>query len=221
MMAGLLATVLFEMGCMAFQKKAGKSFKQAVDNKESFDAIIVLGIPFKNGQWDSIMKARVIWSYVLYKNGIARHVIYSGAAVYSPYCEAQIMGLYGIALGIPAEDIFYDTLAQHSTENVYYSYELARSQGFKSIALATDPFQSKMLQSFMRRRFASPIAALPFVVDSLKAYNALTPEINPVAVFKNNFVPITEREGFWKRLKATMGNDIPWSKYKDGIVPEL
>lgn len=157
------------------------------------------------------MKSRVIWSYVLYKHGYAKNIIYSGGAVYSPYYEAKIMGLYGQQLGIPADHIFYDTRAEHSTENVFYSYELARKLGFKTIALATDPFQSSLLKFFTRKRFGTKIIHLPFVVDSLHAYNSINPVIDPSsAICADSFVSITKRENLWKRIRGTLGKDIPW-----------
>jgi len=181
---------------------------------KAFDAVIVPGIPFKNGRWDSIMKARVLWSYILYKNGYVKNIIYSGGAVYSPYKEAIIMGLYGQALGIPKEHIFYDTNARHSTENVYYSYLIAKEQGFKSLALATDPFQSFMLRGFTRRRFGSPIYHIPFVIDSLRAYANVNPIIDPRPAAVGNFVSITAQEGMMKRFKGTMGKEINWAKHE-------
>jgi hypothetical protein len=160
------------------------------------------------------MKARVLWSYILYKNGYVKNIIYSGAAVYSPYKEAVIMGLYAQALGIPREHIFYDTSARHSTENVYYSYLIAREKGFKTLALATDPFQSFMLRGFTRRRFATPIYHVPFVVDSLRAYANLNPQINPKPAEVENFVSITEQQGMMRRFRGTMGRDINWTQHE-------
>lgn len=209
-MLACLTALLYHTGCAFGKRKASRMFAEIRREQQTFDAIIVPGVPFRNGRWDSIMKGRVLWSYILYKNGITRNVIYSGAAVYSPYYEAVIMGLYGQQLGIPAEHIFYDTLAEHSTENIYYSYELARRQGFKSIALATDPFQAKMTRSFSRKKFETPVVLIPFVEDSLKQYNHLEPVIDPAPAFKENFVSITERQGLWKRVKGTFGKYIPW-----------
>lgn len=217
----LLTALLFEFGCIFYKKRPRRLLKDVVQNGQTFDAIIVPGSPFKNRAWDSVMKGRVIWSYILYKNGIAKNVIYSGSAVYSPYYEAKIMGLYAIRLGIPAAHIFYDTIAEHSTENIYYSYELARLEGFKSIALATDPFQSSLLKRFTRKRFATPITHLPFVRDSLQQYNYLSPEIDPSPAFKRQFKSIVERQGFWERLRGTRGKYIPFDIYSNGIVPAL
>jgi len=185
------------------------------------DAIIVPGVPFNNGGWDSVMKGRVLWSYILYKNGYAKNVIYSGSAVYSHYYEGIIMGLYAEQLGIPREHIFYETKARHSTENVYYSYLLARDHGFKSIGLATDPFQSSLLRGFTRKRFETQIWHLPMITDSLKQYNYLDPKIDPKPALADSFISITENESLWKRLQGTMGKDIDWSRYPDGRVPKL
>ena len=208
------------IGCITSKKAPVRDLANA-ESIKPFDVIIVPGIPFKNGNWDSVMKARVIWSYFLYKNGYTKNVIYSGAAVYSPYYECKIMGLYAQQLGIPKEHIFYETQARHSTENVYYSYLLAQKQGFKSIALATDPFQSPLLRSFTRKRFETPIYHLPYVADTLKLYNHLNLTIDPTSALTENFISITENESFWKRLKGTMGKDIDWSQYKGGRVPKL
>lgn len=212
MVIGLFATIL-QVGCIVPRRGPQTALNNAAQMK-AFDAVIVPGIPFKNGSWDSLMKARVLWSYVLYKNGFVKNVIYSGAAVYSPYKEAVIMGLYAQELGIPKEHIFYDTNARHSTENVYYSYLIAKEQGFKSLALATDPFQAFMLRSFTRKRFSTPIYHVPFVVDSLKAYARLNPKINPAPAEVENFVSITEQEGLLRRFRGTMGKDIDWNQHE-------
>ncbi len=183
--------------------------------------MIIPGVPFNGKNWDSVMKARVLWSYVLYRNGYAKNIIYSGTAVYTPYCEARVMGLYGKALGIPGKHIFYDTIAKHSTENVYYSYLLAKKNGFKSIALATDPFQSFMLRGFTRKRFGSPIYHIPFIVDSLSAYNGLNPVINPSAARVENWSSIKEKQSFSTRLNGTLGRSINWKNHKGGKVEPL
>ncbi|HRO43992.1 MAG TPA: YdcF family protein [Flavipsychrobacter sp.] len=204
--------LIWQVGCITPRRGPQTALNNA-SNMKAFDAVIIPGIPFKNGSWDSIMKARVLWSYILYKNGYVKNIIYSGGAVYSPYKEAVIMGLYAQALGIPKENIFYDTTARHSTENVYYSYLIAKEKGFKSLALATDPFQSFMLRGFTRKRFGTPIYHVPFVIDSLKAYAWLNPSINPEPAQVENFVSITEEEGMFKRFRGTMGRDIDWGQY--------
>jgi len=167
------------------------------------------------------MKARVLWSYILYRGGYTRNIIYSGAAVYSPWKEAKIMGLFAEALGIPSRHIFCDTLATHSTENVYYSYLLARKLGFKHIALATDPFQSRMLRSFTHKRFSSPIDHLPIVKDSLLRYRNLNPKVDATSAREKNWSSLKDQQSFYKRFLGTLGKNIDWKKYRNGKVESL
>lgn len=217
------ALIIQMASCITPRKGPQLLYNTAVKQNKVYDAVIVPGIPFKNGHWDSVMKARVIWAWVLYKNGIARNIIFSGAAVYSPYKESVIMGLYAQKLGIPREHIYYDTNARHSTENVFYSYLVAKEQGFKTLALATDPFQSFMLKGFLRRRFATPIDRLPFVTDTLATYNKLNPVINPrqAKVSESDFESITQQESFFRRFRGTLGRDIDWARFPDGKVEAL
>ncbi len=216
----LICTCCVFAACITPRKGPRKSYTRAA-TMAPFDAVIIPGIPFNGESWDSVMKARVLWSFILYKNGYAKNIIYSGSAVYTPYYEAKVMGLYGQALGIPAEHIFYDTSAKHSTENVYYSYLIAKGQGFKSIALATDPFQSFMLHRFTRKRFGTPIYHLPFIVDSLAAYNSANPAINARSAKAKNWTSIKDQESFSERFRGTMGRTIDWSKYPGGKVGAL
>lgn len=220
-----LTTLMVQLfSCITPKKGPRKAYALAKEQYAPFDAIIVPGIPFNNGAWDSVMKARVIWAYVLYKNGMTKNIIFSGAAVYSSYPEAKIMGLYGQKLGIPKEHIFYDTLAKHSTENVFYSYKIAQKQGFKKLALATDPFQSFLLTRFIKRRFGSCIYRLPFVTDTLGAYNGLNPLLDKVDyehLEVKGFIPITESEGFFQRIRGTLGREIEWEHIPNGKLEAL
>ncbi len=207
--------ILFIIGSCSFSSQKATEMLIESRNKE-YDIIIVPGVPFEDSNWSDIMKIRVYWSKYLYDQGIAKNIIYTGSAVYSPYYEAEIMALYGKALGIPSEHIFTETKAEHSTENVYYSFKKAKKMGFTKIALATDPFQAKMLKRFIKNTMKGRVDIIPIVYDTL---SALTPKMyDPVIeyqkAYKENFVSITEREGFWKRLNGTIGNNIDTTAYK-------
>lgn len=183
--------------------------------EDPYDIVIVPGVPLENGKWSYTMKGRVCWSKYLYDKGITKNVIYSGAAVYSPYCEAEIMALYAEKLGIPKEHIFTETRAEHSTENVYYSYKKARNLGFKRIALASDQFQTKMLRRFTRIKVSKQVGLIPIVSDTLEPITSqmTDPEIDIQKAFKQNFKSLSERENFLKRLKGTRGLDIDTTAY--------
>ena len=156
------------------------------------------------------MKGRIYWSKYLYDQGIAKNVMYSGSSVYTPYTEAVIMALYAQAIGIDQNRIFVETRAEHSTENIYYSYWEAKKLGFHRIALASDPFQTKSLSRFIRRKLPPGVGRIPMVVDTLKAAESMMrdPAIDSSLAYKNDFISLTKREGIWKRLRGTLGLNI-------------
>ncbi len=194
----------------SFSSRATKKLYQQALQKKPFDVIIVPGSPFESGQWSRTMKGRIYWSKFLYDRGITRNIIYSGAAVYSPYVEAEIMAQYAVALGIPREHVYCETRAEHSTENVYYSYKLAVKLGFKTIAIASDPFQTRLLRRFTRRKVSGAVALIPMVMDSMALLEPemKDPEINPEKAYQEDFINIKKREGIWKRWRGTLGKNI-------------
>jgi hypothetical protein len=204
-------TILLFSSCVLFPPSSIKLFKRAVKN-EPYDVIIVPGCPFDGKDWSTAMKGRVIWANYLIKKGIAKNVIFSGGAVYSPYVEGKIMALYAEALGIPKEKIFVEDKAQHSTENVYYSYWMAKKMGFTKIAVASDPFQSNLLMRFTRKRFKLHIAHIPFVIDTLATIDNIHPQINPESAHVENFKSITETQTMHQRSRGTRGKNIKFQK---------
>jgi uncharacterized SAM-binding protein YcdF (DUF218 family) len=211
----LVILVAFLIQSCTFSKKA--CLKMLEDAKKNpYDIVIVPGVPFENSTWSRTMKGRIYWSKYLYDNGITKNVMYSGSAVYTPYTEGEIMALYGVALGIPEENVFSETMAEHSTENVYYSYKKARKLGFGRIALATDQFQAKMLKRFTKKIVSPDVGIIPIVVDTLESLQPLmvNPEIDYQKIFVNNFTPLTERENFRERFRGTRGLDLDTTIYK-------
>lgn len=183
---------------------------------ETYDMIVVPGVPFTEQGWDSTMKARIYWSKYLYDKGIAKNIMYSGSSVYSPYFEGEIMAMYAVAIGIPKENVFAETKAEHSTENLYYGYQKSKKLGFKRIALATDPYQAKQLKRYARLRVNKDVGMIPIVFDTLRAIQPtmINPVIDYQLAFNKDFVPLPSRESFWKRLKGTMGKNLDHDAYK-------
>lgn len=188
--------------------KANRAFHKNIAYTP-YDVVIVPGFPYQDNDtiWHDVMKMRVYWSHYLYENNYTKNIIFSGSAVYSPYIESEVMKLHAIAIGLPSDVIFTETRAEHSTENLYYSYQLAKKMGFNKIALATDPFQTSMLTSFAKRKKLK-VDYLPVVLDTLKTINKINPTIDLSSTKMPNFVPITERESTWKRWMGTLGRNI-------------
>jgi len=200
-----LALALVLTHC-SFKRYAEKSYARALKEKP-FDVIIVPGVPYEKDQTTSVMKMRIWWAKHLYDSGFTRNIIFSGSAVYSPFVESIAMKVIADSLGIPAERTFAETKAEHSTENIYYSWKMAKRLGFRKIALATDPFQSRLLKSFIRK-YCPEIQEVPIVFDVLAIDDGVLPTIDTTTAFVADFVSIKEREGFWQRLNGTMGKRI-------------
>jgi uncharacterized SAM-binding protein YcdF (DUF218 family) len=200
--------------CALFRPAPVKLFQHA-KAKEPLDAVIVPGVPItRDGTWDSIMKARVLWSVYLFKHGMTKNIIFSGNAVYSPYVEAKAMALYASALGVPEEHILVEPLALHSTENVYFSYKIAKEKGFKTLGLATDPFQASLLYRFTKKRFRTPIIHIPILFDTIRKLNAANPIINIIPAHVDNWKSIVETQSPRFRRRGTRGKNIPFTKRK-------
>lgn len=204
-------SVIILSSCALFRPSPSKLFKKAKDSKP-YDVIIVPGVPFDGAAWPMEMRGRVIWADYLIKQGIAKNVIFSGGAVYTPYIESRVMALYAEALGTPKEKIFTEEKAEHSTENIYNSYWMAKKMGFTKIAVASDPFQSSMLMGFTKRRFKLPIAHIPFVIDTMTRIHNVTPSINAEWAKVENFKPITETQSKRYRFRGTRGKNIKFQK---------
>lgn len=189
------------------RKSPFKTFQTNVAHSP-FDVIIVPGVPYSSDKWGKIMRYRILWAKFLVDKGYAKNIIFSGAAVHTPYIESKIMALYIEALGIPKINVFTEEKAEHSTENVYYSYYLAKEIGFKNIALATDPYQTNNLSRFIiKEKF--DIKILPILFDSIFMMKIEEPTIEASSAYVNkSFKALKKRESFFKRLGGTMGKNI-------------
>ncbi len=206
------ALAVFSSSCFIirnnFYTDPEKCYTDALIDKP-YDAIIVPGFPHDTTKgWDRIVKGRIYWALFLYERGVTKNVIFSGSAVYTPYIESKVMALYAEQLGIPKEHIFVETKAEHSTENLYYSYTLAKREGFKTIALATDPVQSSFLVSYKRKFKLTDLKFVPIIYDTLQVMTKVDPRIDADSAFVKNFIPITERESLYKRVRGTGGAKI-------------
>jgi uncharacterized SAM-binding protein YcdF (DUF218 family) len=189
-----------------FSHYAKKSYQQASGEKP-YDVVIVPGVPYEGDRTTGVMKMRLYWAKLLYDSGFTRNIIFSGSSVYSPYVEGIVMKIMADSLGIPPEHTFSETCAEHSTENVYYSWKMAREMGYTKIALATDPFQAGILRSFIRR-YCPGMKSIPIIFDTMNIDEKTLPVINADRARVDNFISITERESFWERFKGTMGKKV-------------
>lgn len=181
---------------------------QTAESVKPIDIAIVPGLPLYHGKLDTLLKSRLLWSHFLIKKGIISNVLYSGNAVYTPWVEGSSMALFANLLGIGNENILIDTIAEHSTENLFYGYHQAKKMGYKTIAIATDPFQCAMLHKYAKKNFNETIYFIPIIYDSIKPQMSILLEIDTTLTIKKNFIPIEERLDYKDRLKGTTGKNI-------------
>ena len=218
---GLVCVIILTFilsGC-TFSRYAKKSYEYAEKNKP-YDAIIVPGLPYDGDNTSSVLNMRMLWAKYLYDEGFTKNIIFSGSAVYTPFVESIAMKVMSDSMGIPANVTFAETEAEHSTENVYYSWKMAQGLGFKKVALATDPFQAAMLRSFVRKH-TPDVEIVPVVYDKIDVEEFSLPQIDTTSSFRRDFVSIKERETFFQRLRYTFGKRIREEKKLEASKQEL
>ena len=209
-----LLAILLCNSC-ADQKFAQKYFAKA-KNAAPYDVVIVTGIPYSDSSSTGrIFAARVLWAKYLFDRGIAKNIIFSGSAVSTPYYEGKAMKIVADSLGVPSNHTFSEIKAEHSTENVWYGLKMAKKMGFKRIALAADPFQVKMLRSFLKKRCEN-MDYIPIVYDSViidkNNWHAQIPKVDFSGAYEPKFVKLSDREGFWERFSGTRGKHINFNE---------
>lgn len=196
------------------------SGQQISKDKESivYDAIIVPGFPFDDdeGRMNAFQRWRLFWAHHLYKTGKTRHIIVSGSAVHTPYVEAEIFAKFLVELGVDPHHIIIENKAEHSTENVFYSLELAKLHGFEQVVVATDPLQTMMLQ-FLMRKMDVKVEYLPadLSVIGQMYWRQFNMSIDGTDAFVHNFVPLKKRESRKERMRGTRGD-----RYLDSMIDD-
>jgi uncharacterized SAM-binding protein YcdF (DUF218 family) len=203
----LIFIVILVQSCYFLGPSPRKRLRLATQEKP-LDVAIVPGLPLYNGQWDTLLKTRILWSVYLYKKGYVKKVLYSGNAVYTKWIEGLSMAEYAQKLGVKKEDIIIDTIAEHSKENLYYGNEIAKRCGLSSVAVASDPVQCAMLYKFARKRLDNKVYFLPVIFDSIRSDFSVNVPIDTNLNRKHNFIPIELRETPAERLKGTRGKKI-------------
>ena len=193
---------------------------QAKKQEKNYDAIIIPGYPFDpEGKMNAIYRMRLAWAFELYETGRTQYIILSGGAVHSPYVEAEIFAMYLMGKGIPADKLILEPNAEHSMENVFYSMEIAEKYGFEKIAVATDMWQSGMIQfiAMIEKHDISSVDFIPARFSLVNRYwKSFNFEIDHQLAYKEEFVPLIARKDKETRRKGTHG--LLWRPAEDEDV---
>ncbi len=208
--------ILFFTGVFLLVLLSACNFKTVVNGmytkyitRAPYDVIIVPGIGFDTAtQQTNGFNTRVVWAKTLYNRGIARNIIFSGAACSSPYIEAKVMKMIAEKIGVPPQNVFCEVQAQHGKENVYYSWLMAHKLGFKKVALATDAYQALYLKGFVEKNWPD-MGILPVAIDSLKYFSPAVPPVDVSSAMVKDFIPLNKRQSLLSRFIQANGNGLP------------
>jgi len=110
---------------------------------QPFDALIVPGCPtLSDGTLTRCLQRRAVWAALLWERRQAEYFITSGAAVHTPFVEAEALAAAMTALGVPADRIFLEPHALHTEENIFNGLRIARKKGWSRLGVASDRSQA-------------------------------------------------------------------------------
>jgi uncharacterized SAM-binding protein YcdF (DUF218 family) len=102
-------------------------------NRQSFDAIIVLGTPAdSDGNPTPELLDRVTEGVHEYQRGVAPRMVMTGAAAHNRFVEAEVMARVAEAQGVPASAILQEPRALDTIQNACYSARILESHRWHS-----------------------------------------------------------------------------------------
>ena len=176
--------------------------------KQPYDAVVVLGCPSEtDGTPSRCTMGRAGQAALLWKHGYTKSFIVSGAAVHTPYVEAEAIAQAMTTLGVPGDAIWLEPDALHTDENVFYSMKVADALGLKRLAIASHGAHAAWACSLMVR-WGRECGAFAMDVDELETF--MPPheaELRALHARRiESWVPLAERE---ERIRAATGFSRP------------
>lgn len=205
-----LLLLFFLQDCKLYYKKFYTEPNECLSkarHKKPYDVIIVPGYPSDSGKINIVLSERIRWAAYLYRNGYTKNIIFSGAAVYTPYVESKVMKLYALQLGLPDAILFTETKAEHTTENLYYSCLMAQELGFKKIGFASQTAHTSFMKTFPKR-YGLTCDMLPTIVDSLNTIPHQFEHVKAQEAYVPDFISIEKRQSKIQRLRGTRGHKV-------------
>lgn len=103
-------------------------------NRQSFDAIIILGTPAdSDGNPTPELLDRVTEGVHEYERGVAPRILVSGAAAHNRFVEADVMAGVARSQGVPASAILEEPQALDTIQNACYSTRILKAHGWHSV----------------------------------------------------------------------------------------
>ena len=187
-----IGTTLSSCKTLNYKKIALNRYEYANEVKP-FDVLVVPGTPYYQEGMTETMLYRLLWAEHLYKNGFAKNIIFSGAAVYTPFVEGCIMKQYAMQLGIPENKIIVEPKAETSVDNIYYANLQARELELKDLLVATDTYQSLRYARFQKKTNIQ-FNMTPMQLDSINLDFRFKTAINDSVCYQAGWVDYKSRK---------------------------
>ncbi len=122
------------------------------DPETKVDAIVVLGAPLRpDGKLSLAGRERVTEGVRWYETGVAPLLVFTGGAAHSA-AEAPEMARVAEELGVPPEAILVEDQSTTTWENAYFTAQILRAHGVKSVWIVSQPFHLRRGRRLFRRQ---------------------------------------------------------------------
>jgi uncharacterized SAM-binding protein YcdF (DUF218 family) len=152
------------------------------DERQSADAIVVLGAAQFNGTPSDVFEARLQHALELYQAGVAPYLVVTGGKLPADRTtEAATARTWAIAHGIPASAILSENRGRNTLESLEGVAALFREHGLTSAVFVSD--QTHILRVLRMARdqgmvgFGSPTRTSPSDLDPVRRERAMVHEI--------------------------------------------
>lgn len=124
------------------------------------DAIMVLGAAQYNGRPSPVYKARIDHALSLWKQGLARRLIFTGGiGIGDTLSEGEVGRRYALRYGAPDSLVLVERRGVSSAESVGAAAALMRANGLHSALIVSDSYHMMRLELLVRRAGILPIRA--------------------------------------------------------------
>jgi uncharacterized SAM-binding protein YcdF (DUF218 family) len=89
------------------------------------------------------MKQRVLKAVELFHDKQAKYILFTGAAVYNAYVEADVMKQFAYSRGVPEAALMTDPEARNTYQNLFNANEVMTKNHWSSALVVTSPSHVK------------------------------------------------------------------------------
>ena len=126
----------------------------------SADAILVLGAAQYNGRPSPVLRARVDHALDLYRQGLARILIFTGGVgTGDTVSEAEVARRYAMRNGVPADHIMIERFGVTSAQSVGAAAALMAERELETALIVSDSYHMMRLDVLARRSGIRPFRA--------------------------------------------------------------